>query len=374
MRQLTNDTVEMKLNTITQGDALHVLRTLPDESVDCVVTSPPYWALRDYGASTVLVWDAQLGGAHLWDEQGTCRTCHAWRGQLGWEPDSRLYINHLVAVFHEVQRVLKHEGTCLINLGDTYAGSWGKYAPGGTRGVQRPRSKAGARWERHTAPSTKLRPASSYPQGVREKSLCLIPCRFAVSMTEQGWILRNIVVWHKPNAMPSSVKDRFHCTWEYLLFFTKEPKYYFDLDSVRAPHTSARSELGSSLKPRKLRSSPRRDGRALPPQPHELHAFHSQGKNPGDCWAIPTQPSSDTHVAAFPEELCVRPILAGCPPRGVVLDPFMGTGTTGVVALQLGRRFLGIEPNPDYVEIAARRIRMLKNPQQGEVITSAKAA
>ena len=187
----------LETGKIYQGDSLEVLRTFPDESVDCVVTSPPYWALRDYGVA----------------------------GQLGLEPTFQEYISKLCDIFNEVKRVLKKEGTCFVNLGDTYSGN-----------------KEG-KTDNKVSDYLKENSTGIHKKAtITEKCLCQIPSRFAIEMCERGWILRNRLIWHKPNCMPSSVDDRFTVDYEDIFFFVKSRKYYFDMDSIREPHTSAKEE------------------------------------------------------------------------------------------------------------------------------------
>jgi DNA modification methylase len=297
------------------GDAVEVLATLPAASVDCLITSPPYWRCRDYGVPP-----------RTWSDGVICA--------LGLEPTPDSYIAHLLEVIDQLHRVLKDSGTFWLNIADVYCAASVGTAPG----CRPPFQKAHAR---SPAPS------------VARKSLCLLPERLALAMVSNGWVLRNRVVWHKPDHVPSSVKDRLTCSWEYLYFFTKLPRYHFDLDAVRVPHTTkcktpARERVqGPSLAHRMAR--PPRD------------AYHALGKNPADVWSIAPETRGKGHPAAFPLELCRRPILAGCPPGGVVLDPFCGSGTACVAAAKLGRRFIGVDANPAYIEIARRRCQEVVN-------------
>lgn len=325
-----------QLNRILHADAVSGLRTIPDDFVDCVLTSPPYWSCRTYGNAPT-----------------------AWRDgeatALGEERSLVAYVGHLVEVFDEVRRVLKPSGTLWVNLADVYFGSWGNYAAVGASGS--PRSGSGTdrctRWRRRFAADPTWRPpASRSHAGLQSKSLCLIPQRFAIAMCDRGWVLRNHIVWHKPNHMPSSVKDRLTPTWESLLFLTASKTYAFDLDAIRVPH-KGKTRMD---RPTSQRESFHPRGHRLPPRPGEAHACHPKGKNPGDCWSIPTHSGKRDHPAVFPERLCERPILAGSPPCGIVLDPFMGSGTTAVVAQRLGRQWLGIEQNQRFVKLASDRI------------------
>lgn len=301
----------MSLDSVLQGNALHVLRVMPANSVDCCVTSPPYWGLRDYGVP----------------------------GQLGLEPDFRDYIKHLVDIFDEVKRVLKPGGTCWVNLGDTYfsvnrttgRNDEGRHTPGGR----------GGSFNGGTRQDLKL------VGGLTNKSLTQVPARFAIEMTDRGWILRNEIIWHKPNAMPQSVKDRFSVDYEKLFFFTKSKRYYFNQQFE--PHTTAVVAGGNHAQ----RSSMPGDSRS---GKGGTMGFGINGRNKRSVWSISTKPYTEAHFAVYPEKLIETPILAGCPVGGVVLDPFFGSGTTGVVAQRLNRAYIGIELNAAYVEIAQKRL------------------
>ncbi|MBW1731396.1 MAG: site-specific DNA-methyltransferase [Deltaproteobacteria bacterium] len=274
---------------------------------------------------------------------GFCRECGAWRGELGLEPTPELYIEHLCQVFDEVGRVLKRTGTCWVVMGDTYGGSgqgWGK------RGKARGRNSID---RRPTGILCADRPRS---YSAPPKSLSLIPSRFAIEMCNRGWTLRNIVIWHKQNHMPASVKDRFTNSYEQVFMLVRSRKYWFDLDAVRLPYKAssiARSRYSHKSHPQ----SPYKDQ----VDGENMERFvHPLGKNPGDLWTIPTRPFRGAHFATFPEKLVEPMIKAGCPEGGVVLDPFIGSGTTAVVARRLGRQFMGIDINPDYCEMARKRI------------------
>jgi site-specific DNA-methyltransferase (cytosine-N4-specific) len=310
------------------GNSAEILRNLPDGSVDCCVTSPPYWGLRDYKTPPQL-WGGRLecdhrcqptkrpGGNgdgtsfrrddegnynHGENEPGFCSMCGGWMGQLGLEPSPELFIEHLCMIFDEVRRVLKPSGTCWIVIGDTYSGSWGNY--GSREGGQR--SKSTEVIHRPGATPNTMRPPMA-KCSVPRKSLIQIPSRFAIEMVSRGWILRNELIWEKPNCMPDGGHDRFLVNFEKLYFFAKTENYYFE----------------QQREGRKVRRS---------------------------VWKVNTQPSRVNHTAAFPPQLIATPIRAGCPPRGVVLDPFAGTGTTGLVATKLGRSSIMIELNPAYLQ------------------------
>jgi site-specific DNA-methyltransferase (adenine-specific) len=316
----------MKINEIYQGDSLDVLRGFEDNSIDCCITSPPYWALRDYGAE----------------------------GQLGLEPTFYEYIDKLCLIFEEVRRVLKKEGTCFVNLGDTYGGS-GKGAGGGysdkstlagfTSSNTKGRRMAKESWNFKKAPKT---------EGDISKSLCQIPSRFAIQMTGRDWILRNEIVWHKPNAMPSSAVDRFTVDFEKVFFFVKQRTYYFE--QQLEPYTEPINRWGGTMVKR-LNGA---DEYGMKQRIRDYRPI-DEGKNKRCVWSINTEPFSEAHFATYPESLIAPMIKAGCPENGIVLDPFMGSGTTAVVAKKLGRNFVGIDLNPDYIEIARKRI--AKTPQ-----------
>jgi len=375
----------MEYNKIIQGDTLKVLKTLPDEIINCCVTSPPYWGLRDYG-TTPQIWDGNKDCKHKWNirkyskvtnynegfnqrwenspnkiqkqsemgkirniEEGFCSKCGAWRGSLGLEPTFELYIKHLCDIFDEVNRVLRNDGTCWVNLGDSYNGN----KTGNTNGIYKNRIDKSKSW----ANSDSFKKAE---QDIPAKSLCLIPQRFAIEMVNRGWILRNTIIWHKPNCMPSSAKDRFTVDFEYLYFFSKSKKYYFEqqfepyqfpLDRWGGIYTDGNvpnsKYLKENIDPAQITKRPR--------------SFRSneKGRNKRTVWKIPTKPFPDAHFAVFPEALIETPIQAGCPKGGIVLDPFMGAGTTAVVSLKQGKRYLGIELKQEYIDIANKRIKAI---------------
>lgn len=296
------------------GDAHDVLSRLPDGSVDCIVTSPPYYGLRDYGVA----------------------------GQYGLEPSPAAYVENLRRVFTEARRVLAEDGTLWLNLGDTYAADTGQGNVSertGLEGGGRPsfrRDGAAVNAPRRTA------------VGLPPKNLFGIPWRVAFALQDDGWILRNAIVWHKPNGMPSSVSDRLSNRYEHVFLFSRAERYWFDLDAIREPQSDATAQ--------RLASGPVGVRRVTPgegPQPHTVAAL-DKGKNPGDVWMLPTQPFPEAHFAVMPQALAERCILAGCKPGGTVLDPFCGSGTTGLAALRHGRRFVGIDLSAQYLDLALR--------------------
>jgi len=267
-------------NKIYQGNCIDVLKTFPEKSIDMAITSPAYWGLRDYGVD----------------------------GQLGLEPTFDLYIKHLCDIFEETKRVLKDTGTLWIVIGDSYYHN---------------------RTKDNEIQSINKNQKSGHPiniekqKGIKPKSLVGIPFRFAIEMINRGWILRNTLIWYKNNVMPSSVKDRFTVDFEYLFFFSKQGKYYFEQQK------------------------------------------EENGRNKRTVWNVNTKPFKEAHFAVFPEALIETPILAGCPPKGIVLDMFMGSGTTATVALKNNRSYIGIELNSEYIKIAEKRLSPYQNQKLG---------
>ena len=351
------------------GNALDVLKEMPDESVDVVVTSPPYWALRDYGSEPVL-WGGNPDCEHEWEEHREsarggvgknanvganrdgaannrghptitqyCTKCGAWKGQLGLEPTFHEYIDHLLMIFDEVHRVLKPTGACWINLSDTYAGS----------------KKGNTETGKFTKVVTDsfMKPA---PKDVPRKSLCLIPERFAIAMVERGWVLRNSVRWTKGNVMPQSCTDRFTVDNEPFFFFTKDPSgYYFNqLKEPCAESSKKRAEYG--WKSDKANLAPGVEG-GVEVDKMGTRFVPEDGRNMRTTWNINTSASQLEHCAMFPKALIERPIQACCPPGGVVLDPFCGSGTTLEYCYENGIDCIGIEINPAFKRIIEQRMR-----------------
>ena len=264
-------TLELSRDTIYEGNALTVLQRLPSESVQCVVTSPPYWGLRDYDNAD----------------------------QIGLEPTLPQFINTLQSVFAETRRVLRPDGLFWLNIGDGYTS--------GNRGWRAPDKKNPAR-------AMEVRPNT--PEGLKPKDLLGIPWRLAFALQDDGWFLRADIIWNKPNAMPESVKDRPTRAHEYLFMFSKSERYYYDRKAVLDPN----------------------------------------GRNRRTVWNIHTQGFSGAHFATFPPKLIEPCVMASTRPGDIVLDPFFGSGTVGVVAQETGRSYIGIELNPEYVQLAAERL------------------
>lgn len=287
----------MKLprNRVLVGDARRVLARLPAASVDCVITSPPYFQLRDYGID----------------------------GQIGLEASVGEWVDELRLVAQGLARVLRPTGSFWLNLGDTYA---------------RRESFGGPR-----------------------KSLLLAPERLLLALAADGWIVRNKIVWAKTNPMPHSVTDRLSNSYEVIYFLTRQPSYFFSLDAIRVPHRSrAKGRPGSGYPPPgvtpPLTRDPRGGNRGLVSLKARGMVGHPLGRNPGDVWTLASANFRGAHFATFPPALIERPLLAACPERGVVLDPFFGSGTVGMVAERHRRDWVGIELNPAFAKLAEKRL------------------
>lgn len=451
----------MKRNTIECAEALTYLKTLPDCAVHSVICSPPYFGLRNYGTAS---WE---GGDPACDHviptkatkiknspkqttpvdanqsqfRETCGKCGATRvdQQLGLESTPEAYIARLVDVFREARRVLRDDGTLWIVIGDSYAGSWGNYMPTG-KGGQRPKTKE--RWERPAyKESENWRPPTSYKlPGLKEKDLMMIPARLAIALCDDGWYLRQEIIWSKPNGMPASMKDRCTRSHETIYMLAKKPRYWYDAHAIKRPAQSdsnARLLRGNSDHHKNVNGAPGQPSHSIhQPRPNR-HKQDGVGKrqyegfneryydnpvpmaNARSVWTIATTSGMAGHYATFPPKLVERMILAGCPHKtcgkcgapwvreykktghvngrepahaanntptkvdstgwkptwrltgnwiptckcettetvpGIVLDPFMGSGTTARVAVGLGRDYLGCDLNADYVTKALKSL------------------
>lgn len=431
---------------------MDILPKLPVDSIDVAVTSPPYWSLRDYGEVTVKVWGGSNDCDHEWGKKKIdikysggitkeyvgqfafdkthfessscfCRLCGAWRGQLGLEPHPQLYIDHLVSIFRLLKGPLKPRGSFWLNMGDTYCGGGtphGKWKESGKHRLKKGEYMSDI--EPQAASHLKMDNGWLQP-----KQRLMLPYRVAMALQMDGWILRNIVVWMKPNAMPSSVKDRLSNRYEPVFFFVQQRRYYFDLDAIREqPKTNLPQKSTGTFHNHKED--------LIVGQRIKEKTNNPKGKNPGDVWRISTKPFKDAHFATFPPELVKRILSCACPQRicqqcgkprtrmvkchrpkdytpsiidermrlhgrssgqdnyrnkpitkmfkdtlgssretigwsdcgcqagwrsGVVLDPFIGAGTTGLVAKQMGLNYVGIELNPEYVKMAEQRINVI---------------
>jgi len=322
---------------VHQGDVLARIQQMPAESAQCVVTSPPYWGLRDYKTD----------------------------GQIGWEATPEAYVEKMVAVFQDIRRVLRKDGCVFLNLGDSYFGSSQGY--GDTKTTNKS----------HNGSRQRQKPVWE-SCGLKPKDLCGIPWRVAFALQSDGWWLRSDIIWSKPNPMPESVRDRPTRSHEYVFLLSKSAKYYYDADAVAMPPAeTSLQRLGQSTLSKQRGSMRAHDGgktngpmkavfggrnKAAGYQTR-LHSWREDdgryvenGVNLRSVWSIATQPFREAHFATFPEKLVEPCVKAGCREGDIVLDPFCGSGTVGVVALRHGRRFVGIELNPDYCELARKRI------------------
>ena len=516
----------MEANKIIQGNALEELKKLPEKSINMCVTSPPYWNLRDYGNSTETIWDGNpncehefeteeryvhrgsanntihgainAGGLEVnWKTQdGFCKKCGAWKGQLGLEPDFNLYIKHLCDIFDQVKRVLRDDGTLWVNIGDTYGGSGGSSGHkentknlgyltknmgaiangtktyqskslvmipfrfaiemckrrgfiipderdrswlagiiegegciaihkrennrknatygnflsvsntdkkiidriikltgmGGNVQIQEAKDKTKKiyRWNAMSNNAKKiLREVYPYMVSKRDQIRCALFCPSSGKDAEEcwdnlkrlhqqkntsreypepqvggidPWILRNVIIWKKNNCMPSSVRDRFTVDFEYLFFFSKKKKYYFEQQFEPLSEESIKdiikrknlAKLTGEKGSKHFGKGGNYEGKGrLRTEYYNLE----KGRNKRTVWTINPKPFKEAHFAVYPEELVETPIKAGCPGNGIVLDPFFGSGTTGLSTLKQGKRFIGIELNPDYIEIANKRLK-----------------
>jgi DNA modification methylase len=470
--------MNLELNKIYEGSALEILRTFPDESIDTCISSPPYWGLRVYGTNPQ-IWDGapeckhewgvtparrirtendvkdkeskqyrNIGANHTLTDTNFCIHCNAWKGELGLEPTFELYLNHLWQIYDEVYRVLKKTGTCWVNLGDSYNNN--------------PSNQSGNLG--NAAGLKEIGRIKRQQTNLPAKSLVQIPSRFAIGMTDRGWILRNEIIWYKRSCMPSSARDRFTVDFEKIFFFTKNKNYWFEQQFDKANYDGRKdTEYKGGFKDVSIGKHKRWKNLEEKGQPnHSLHINRSQGDEfyaqkvnedyvrnkrcfwdltkeqwlkycediydnyeMESVWDITTKGFSEAHFATFPQDLVVPMIKAGCPefictkcgkarekvyraeglPRtrgkgknavmgnqdgrgdinsqkliewrenhpveftgytdcncnaefkpGIVLDPFMGSGTTAIVARKLGRNFIGIELNPKYIKMAENRL------------------
>lgn len=333
----------IELNQIINADAIAGLETLPDESINCVITSPPYWGLRDYEVE----------------------------GQLGLEKTPEEYVLKMVETFRECWRVLKKDGTLWLNLGDSYANS-GKGAASYPENAKLYKQGTNKGMLGTKAVNLKM------PVGYKPKDLIGIPWMVAFALRTDGWYLRQDIIWHKPNPMPESVTDRCTKSHEYIFLLSKSVKYYFTpIMEIATGYDGRKDILMNGFYPtdvkaqsiaskgherwnKKIHKSAYTPGQ----QPHSKALKRMNGesdpeyptRNKRSVWTVATQPFKEAHFAMFPENLITDCILAGCPEGGIVLDPFMGSGTIALVALKHDRNFIGIELNSAYVKIAEKRI------------------
>lgn len=330
--------------SIIEGDAAAILKDFPDECFHCCVTSPPYFGLRDYGNP----------------------------GQIGMERTPDEYIAKLVRVFREVRRILRGDGTLWLNIGDSYN------TPNGRRSGAIRADTQGTIQHTNSGSITIGKSTTDLVDGIARKELIGIPWMLAFALRSDGWYLRQDIIWHKPNPMPESVRDRCTKAHEYLFLLSKNERYYFDIQAMQEPcvkgyarstfHNgkTAQHQPGASTKPRRAGNKSHKYVNAYQSSDTEEHRTKAglmdvankewETRNRRSVWTIATQPFRGAHFATFPEKLVEPCVLAGSPATGLVLDPFCGSGTVGVVANRHGRYFVGIELTPEYVLMAEERI------------------
>jgi len=374
---------ETENGKLYQGHALDILKALPDQSVYCCVTSPPYWGLRDYGTEPQ-IWDADPECDHVWGgnipprgksgwhtfehkchspgshkttigstmkEQPTqnpghgqfCQKCGAWYGSYGLEPTPELYVDHTVQIFREVRRVLKDDGTLWLNLGDSYAAS---------RSYQ-----VSDNLHKPVGPSRNMA-RSKPPNGLKQKDLVGIPWRVALALQADDWYLRQDIIWHKPNPMPESVQDRCTKSHEYIFLLSKSKKYHYDHEAIKQPIAASTigrgpvdfgGKKGRDYNPDE--SDPNyRAGNEQWGRTFDYKTSCKNGVNKRSVWTISTKPFPDAHFAVFPPALIEPCILAGCPKGETVLDPFIGSGTTFLVSYKHGRKCVGVDLSQTYLD------------------------
>lgn len=321
------------MNKVINGDALEQLKILPDKLVNCIVTSPPYWGLRNYGVT----------------------------GQIGMEKNPQDYVMKIVEIFREARRVLKDDGTFWLNLGDTCYNQ---------RGENNRKSEV-LQTRRKAHQNIFSRPNELKVDGLKNKDLVGIPWTVAIALRNDGWYLRQDIIWHKPNPMPESVIDRPTKSHEYIFLFSKQKQYFYDYKSIREPWVSGRVDMAKLGKPRSGSAYLQQENIADNSHKQELvnkatyKGFNKRWKqnlpvemlrNKRSVWTVPTHKYKGAHFATFPPKLITPCILAGCPKDGIVLDPFAGSGTTLFVARELGRSYIGIELNLEYVSLIEKRL------------------
>ena len=344
------------------GNSVEMLKTIPDGTADCCVTSPPYYGLRDYGTGTWVggdpncphyrtskISDKTATGHKNMMETGhavgdaiyktVCPICGAVRvdNQIGLEETPDEYIDKLVSVFREVRRVLKDDGTLWLNIGDTYCGTGNK---GNYKDPKYPNGRNG----QSVSKNRKI-------DGVKSKDLIGIPWMLAFALRDDGWYLRQDIIWHKPNPMPESVRDRCTKSHEYIFLLSKKPKYYFDYKAIQEDAVTGETKRDKHSEGYQA-DYPKGDRFSKGER-----VYGKGGKrNKRDVWKVATRPYKEAHFATFPEQLIEPCVLAGSRPDGIVLDPFFGSGTTGVVAKKFNREYIGIELNKEYIDIAKNRL------------------
>ncbi len=352
--------MQIELNKIHNEDCISGLKKLPDNFIDCCVTSPPYFGLRDYGV----------------------------KEQIGLEDTPEQFVEKMVCVFEEIKRVLKPQGTLWLNLGDSYWGGKGKSGQSYSSEAQQKRhidGKSINRAEHQIAGVGKTRPTDKKHETIKPKDLIGIPWMVAFALRANGWYLRQDIIWSKPNPMPESVTDRCTKSHEYIFLMSKSPKYYYDQaaimkdvavssisrlsqdiqnqqGSARVPGKTNGNMKASSGHTRKSGNKERKNGsqRGCPEDSTSNVCgsvpWEGAKANKKSVWTVTTKPFREAHFATYPEDLIIDCIKAGCPENGIVIDPFMGGGTTALVARKINRNFIGFELNPEYIRIAEKRL------------------
>lgn len=389
----------MEINKIYQGNSLEVLESFEDNSIDCVVTSPPYWGLRDYGTASWIGCndincDHKIPKTEFDPKNPECSShvsrfnrekcfkCGAKRVdlQLGMESTPEEFISKLWRLFYEVKRVLKSEGTLWLNLGDSYYNNYGGGSSSCSTGNKEALKQKG-RSNKPKHPNYKIKDLCGIPWKVafmlQEPDYKCEHCSWVgkfnqvkiavdtycpicgnVIIKEDGWYLRQDIIWNKPNVMPESVKDRCTKSHEYIFLLTKNKKYYFDYKAIKEPATS--SYKSSDFIPKSKKDSMIKGIKSsdlLLNEAPEADDLIKGTRNKRSVWNVSTKPFKESHFATFPEKLIAPCILAGCSENGKVLDPFFGAGTVGVVSKKLNRNYVGIELNPEYIKMAENRIK-----------------
>jgi len=380
---------------IIQGDALKVLAEMPEESVQCVVTSPPYWGLRKYSGEQEIVWgdnhcehrfdmptSATIGSNTLWrpdDDTGLlvlpaidgkwgetqrggvdrqrkeqvgnfCSLCGAWRGAYGLEPTPEMYVEHTIEFLRAIRRVLRKDGCIFWNIGDAYSA---------TRWTGKEQGQAMNKFRDGYRDINPDRSGCNLPA----KNLCLIPFRVAIAAQEDGWWVRSVIIWSKLNPMPESVKDRPTESHEYILLLTKQANYYWDMEAVREPNETI-NELHYPSRQKRIGDNnfPISDGRN---RFGCTSGWNPSGRNLRSVWTFATEPYPGAHFATFPRELPKRCILAASKEGDIILDPFSGSGTVGEVAKSLGRKAILIDISAEYCKLAQKRVEAVSLPLKG---------
>ena len=313
---------EIELNTTLIGDCRETLKQLPDGCINTCITSPPFYALRDYQEEN----------------------------QIGLEKTPDEYVEELVKVFREVKRVLREDGTLWLNLGDTYS------SHKDCKSISQTLSIGTGSEQAHVIDKGRSASRDSKmlkEQGLKNKELIGIPWKVAFALREDGWYLRQDIIWSKKNSMPESVKDRCTKSHEYIFLMTKNPTYYYDNEAIKEEVTQSTKERDKYKRTGYEKES--HGGEINHINPYKAYRDTNLKKNKRSVWTVATRPFKDAHFAVFPPDLIEPMVLAGCPEKGIVLDPFMGSGTTGMVAQSLGRSWIGCELNPEYVEMQRKR-------------------